>query len=64
MSVVELAAEIVKSVVEARGEAITSGEIGATWKERLIKDHLSDDAVTELYKKVYRTVNDCFNNRA
>ncbi|MBP1154845.1 MULTISPECIES: hypothetical protein [unclassified Paenibacillus] len=44
-NVYDLAAEIAREVIKARGEAI-NGE------KELIEAYLSDEAVTELYKKI------------
>lgn len=46
-TVYDLAAEITKDVIKARGEAI-NGE------KELIEAYLGDDTVTELYKKIFQ----------
>jgi hypothetical protein len=43
------AAEIAQDVIKARGEAI-NGE------KELIETYLSDEAVTKLYKKIFRVL--------
>jgi hypothetical protein len=50
-TVYDLAAEIAEEVIKARGEAI-NGE------KELIETYLGDEAVTELYKKVFRLLCD------
>lgn len=47
------AAEITQAVIKARGEAI-NGE------KELIETYLSDEAVTNLYKKTFRVLSDQF----
>jgi hypothetical protein len=47
------AAEITRDVIKARGEAIDGDK-------ELIETYLSDEAVTNLYKKVIRGLNDGF----
>jgi len=48
-TVYDLAAEIAQDVIKARGEAI-NGE------KELIETYLSDEAVTELYRKILRVL--------
>jgi hypothetical protein len=50
-TVYDLAAEITQDVIKARGEAI-NGE------KELIESYLGDEAVTELYKKIFRLLCD------
>jgi hypothetical protein len=50
-TVYDLAAEIVQDVIKARGEAING-------QKELIETYLSDEAVTELYKKIIRVLCD------
>lgn len=57
----EVAAEIVQSVVEARGAAITSQGTPSGMVGNLINTHLSDEAVVSLYEKVLKSLNDSFN---
>ncbi|WP_161793379.1 hypothetical protein [Cohnella kolymensis] len=42
----DLAAEIAQDVIKARGEAIDG-------QKELIEAYLSDEAITELYKKIF-----------
>jgi hypothetical protein len=50
-TVYDLAAEIAQDVIKARGEAISG-------QKELIETYLSDEAVTELYKKIFRVLCD------
>jgi hypothetical protein len=49
-TIYEHAAEITRDVIKARGEAIDGDK-------ELIETYLSDEAVTNLYKKVFRGLN-------
>jgi hypothetical protein len=49
--VYDLAAQIAQDVIKARGEAIDG-------QKELIEKYLSDEAVTELYKKIFRVLCD------
>lgn len=50
-TIYEHAAEITRDVIKARGEAIDGDK-------ELIETYLSDEAVTNLYKKVFRGLNE------
>jgi hypothetical protein len=50
-TVYDLAAEIAQDVIKARGEAIDG-------QKELVEAYLSDEAVTELYKKIFRLLCD------
>jgi hypothetical protein len=50
-TVYDLATEIAQEVIKARGEAIDG-------QKELIEAYLSDEAVTQLYKKILRVLCD------
>jgi hypothetical protein len=50
-TVYEIAAEISQDVIKARGEAIDG-------QKELIETYLSDEAVTVLYKKIFKVICD------
>jgi hypothetical protein len=50
-TVYDFAAEIAQDVIKARGEAING-------QKELIEAYLSDEAVTELYKKIFKVLCD------
>ncbi|WP_180953638.1 hypothetical protein [Bacillus sp. T33-2] len=54
-TIYDYADEITQAVIKARGEAI-NGE------KELIETYLSDEAVTKLYKKIFRVLSDPFNS--
>ncbi|MNC23837.1 hypothetical protein D3C75_718730 [compost metagenome] len=55
----EIAAEIVEKLVLARATATTSTAVGnSTHLNTLFEKYLSDDAVAETYKAVYKAVVD------
>jgi myosin heavy subunit len=53
-TIYDFAAEMVQEVIKARGEAIDG-------QKELIEAYLSDEAVTELYNKIFRVLCDSMN---
>lgn len=56
-STIEIAAEIVQELLKARGQAIAGIEHVSSQCE-LIKEYLSDEAVAQTYKTIFKAVND------
>lgn len=57
----EIASEIVQEVVRARGQALSGVSQGGV-QDALVWKYLSDDAITELYRKVLRTLKETYNS--